>query len=377
MKKKKDKLQIKKLKNGKYTTRINVKVKGLWRTQRVTEDTITEVEYKVAKLNKKSKDGTLTLNSNLKLSDFCDVYIKTYVEEILTDSTLNSYENAFRELKDYFGNIKLEKIEPLDYQHFINHLGKELAYSTVETRHKKITAMYNKALMLKYVKSNPTAGVTIAGKDVSAMKLQYLEDYQVDQLKELLEESMSVSRAVIFLAIQTGMRFGEIIALTWSSINFEKQSIVVKNSWDYKKKKTFVPTKTEERRTIFIDDSTVAYLKRYKSWSKEYIRSEKIVNDLSLVFCTKDNQPVDNQSCNKMLKKIFINISNEHVTLHKLRHTHTVQCLEAGIDIIYVSERLGHADINTTMKYYTHVSKKLRNMNEDRISRYFNKEKTS
>ncbi|HAO6424789.1 TPA: tyrosine-type recombinase/integrase, partial [Listeria monocytogenes] len=55
----------------------------------------------------------------------------------------------------------------------------------------------------------------------------------------------------------------------------------------------------------------------------------------------------------------------------------TVQCLEAGIDIIYVSERLGHADISTTMEYYTHVSKKLRNMNEDRISNYFNKEKTS
>ncbi|EAD8592257.1 site-specific integrase, partial [Listeria monocytogenes] len=91
----------------------------------------------------------------------------------------------------------------------------------------------------------------------------------------------------------------------------------------------------------------------------------------------RDNQPIDNQSCNKMLKKIFMNISNEHVTLHKLRHTHTVQCLEAGIDIIYVSERLGHADISTTMEYYTHVSKKLRNMNEDRISNYFNKEKTS
>ncbi|MDC34911.1 site-specific integrase, partial [Listeria monocytogenes] len=116
MKKKKDELQIKKLKNGKYTTRINVKVKGAWKTKRVTKDTIAEVEYKVAKLNKKSKDGTLTLNSSLKLFDFCNVYIKTYVEEILSDSTLNSYENAFRELKDYFGNIKLDKIEPLEYQ---------------------------------------------------------------------------------------------------------------------------------------------------------------------------------------------------------------------------------------------------------------------
>ncbi|EAC2632664.1 tyrosine-type recombinase/integrase [Listeria monocytogenes] len=377
MKKKKNQLQIKKLKNGKYTTRINVKVKGAWKTKRVTKDTIAEVEYKVAKLNKKSKDGTLTLNSSLKLFDFCDVYIKTYVEKILSDSTLNSYENAFRELKDYFGNIKLDKIEPLEYQLFINHLGKELAYSTVETRNKKISAMYNKAIMLKYVKSNPTSGVKIAGVDVAAMKLQYLEDDQVAPLKELVEDSMSVSRAVIFLAIQTGMRFGEIIALTWHSINFERQRIVVKNSWDYKKKKTFVPTKTEERRTIFIDDSTVDYLKKYKKWSKEYISNENITNDLSLVFCTRDNQPIDNQSCNKMLKKIFMNISNEHVTLHKLRHTHTVQCLEAGIDIIYVSERLGHADISTTMEYYTHVSKKLRNMNEDRISNYFNKEKTS
>ncbi len=47
-----------------------MKVKGVWKTQRVTKDTIEEVEYKVAKLNKKSKDGTLTLNSSLKLFDF-------------------------------------------------------------------------------------------------------------------------------------------------------------------------------------------------------------------------------------------------------------------------------------------------------------------
>ncbi len=58
--------------------------------------------------------------------------------------------------------------------------------------------MYNKAIMLNYVKSNPTSGVKIAGKDVAAMKLQYLEDDQVAHLKELVEDSMSVSRAVIF-----------------------------------------------------------------------------------------------------------------------------------------------------------------------------------
>ncbi|SQC67352.1 Tyrosine recombinase XerD [Listeria fleischmannii subsp. fleischmannii] len=57
--------------------------------------------------------------------------------------------------------------------------------------------------------------------------------------------------------------------------------------------------------------------------------------------------------------------------MHKLRHTHTVQCLESGMDIIYVSERLGHADINTTLKYYTHISSHIRAINEKRTQEYF------
>nr|WP_244169938.1 MULTISPECIES: tyrosine-type recombinase/integrase [Listeria] len=89
------------------------------------------------------------------------------------------------------------------------------------------------------------------------------------------------------------------------------------------------------------------------------------------LFYTYHNKPIDNASCNKALKKICHKIKSENVTLHKLRHTHTGLCVEAGMDIIYVADRLGHDDINTTLKYYSHLSDSIRSNNHAKVDQFF------
>ncbi|MBC1418484.1 tyrosine-type recombinase/integrase [Listeria fleischmannii] len=359
------------IKNSKgYTTTVGIKKNGKWTTKRVTEATKPKLRMTVAKLLEVSNRNEIPID-DYKLFEFIELFYDTFKVNTIGASTQNSYENAFREIKEYFGNIILQKITPIEYQKFINTFGKNLARSTVETRNKKIRAMFNKAVQLGYMRANPTHGIILAGKDVASLKLQFIDTSLISPLIEEITTSYSISRAVNFIALQTGMRFGEIVGLTWYDIDLDNKFINVKNAWDYKDTQNFISTKGKDRRKIFIDSSTVEYLEGYRKWLERFMKKNKIQNKYLLLFCSRNNLPVDNQACNKVLKKCFNKISNEDITLHKLRHTHTVQCLESGMDIIYVSERLGHADINTTLKYYTHISSHIRAINEKRTQEYF------
>lgn len=364
-------MKIKKLKNGKYAVRLRIKVDGEWKEKRLTDTSETNLMYKASKLLKQAEHDSSSLKE-WKFKEFYELFMKTFKDGKSSQSTINLYDLAYNQFVDYFDEkIKLNSIDAVQYQQFINHLSVDYAISTVDTRHRKIRAIFNKAVHLGYMKKNPAIGAHISGHDVAKTKAQYLETDKVHLLLEELAKLHSISRAVIFLAVQTGMRFEEIIALTKKDINFTKRSISVNKAWDYKYTNTFTDTKTKKSRVIYIDNSTVQYLQSYLTWHTDYMKEHDIQNPLMLLFITYHNKPIDNASCNKALKKICNTINSEPVTLHKLRHTHTGLCVEAGMDIIYVADRLGHDDINTTLKYYSHLSSNLRQQNQSKVDAFF------
>ncbi len=81
-----------------------------------------------------------------------------------------------------------------------------------------------------------------------------------------------------------------------------------------------------------------------------------------LIFVSPNNSRkfLTNEFVNKILRKTLNDLEIEPVTIHGLRHTHASILLYKKISIYYVSERLGHAGIDTTLKYYAHVVKELR-----------------
>lgn len=175
---------------------------------------------------------------------------------------------------------------------------------------------------------------------------------------------------MILLAIRTGMRFEEIIALTNKDINFKNQTIDVTKAWDYKFTNNFIDTKTKKSRTIFMDTLTSKMVKEYTKWHSANVDNSN--NTLDLLFNrTGTRRPISNNGVNKELKKLCKLIESDELTLHKLRHTHTGLCVEAGMDIIYVADRLGHEDINTTLKYYSHLSESLKNNNKSKLDSFF------
>ncbi|HDZ6968087.1 TPA: phage integrase SAM-like domain-containing protein, partial [Listeria monocytogenes] len=246
-------MKIKKLKNGKYAVRLRIKVDGEWKEKRLTDTSETNLMYKASKLLKQAEHDSSSLKE-WKFKEFYELFMKTFKDGKSSQSTINLYDLAYNQFVDYFDEkIKLNSIDAVQYQQFINHLSVDYAISTVDTRHRKIRAIFNKAVHLGYMKKNPAIGAHISGHDVAKTKAQFMETDKVHLLLEELANFHSISRAVIFLAVQTGMRFEEIIALTKKDINFAKRSITVNKAWDYKYTNTFIDTKTKKSRVIYID----------------------------------------------------------------------------------------------------------------------------
>ncbi|WP_430534419.1 tyrosine-type recombinase/integrase [Listeria rocourtiae] len=364
-------MKITKKSNGKYTTRIKVKIDGEWKERRLTDSDKDNLIYRVGKMRKAYKNNDITAEEKKwRMGEFYTLVIDTFKTEKVSDSTIDLYRLAYEQFIDYFGDIFISSIDRIKYQQFINHLGKDYSLSTVDTRHRKMRALFNFAVDLKYMKENPAKGAVMAGVDVSKDKVMFMESDKVNLMLIELRKEYSVVNAVMMLALNAGLRFEEVIALTKKDIDFKNRIVHVTKAYDYKYTHTFIDTKNKKPRKVFLDSLTNDYLKQYVNWHDQY--SKGTVNKHDFLFNLKGkSRPVTNGTVNNAIKAMCKLIESDEITMHRLRHTHTGLCVEAGMDIIYVSERLGHENINTTLKYYSHLSKQLRENNQAKVDNFF------
>ena len=156
-----------------------------------------------------------------------------------------------------------------------------------------------------------------------------------------------ISRYMILLALYTGMRFAEILGLTWDSIDLKNKTILIDKSLDYKYTHDFIPTKNKEARTIKTNDTVIALL------------NDLPKNDM-LVFKKKDGKMPSNTAVNKSLLNACKRANIKRITFHALRHTHGSILLYKGVSILYISKRLGHASTDITQQVYLHLIDELK-----------------
>lgn len=186
-----------------------------------------------------------------------------------------------------------------------------------------------------------------------------------DQLKKFLSlaEKKSLLRYTTFrLLAYSGMRIGELLALTWDDVNFADNTIDVNKtvSMDAKGYKNTQSPKTRgSKRLLDMDVETMQILKRWKVQQASYLLKRGI-NALAkgqAVFTNPQNEPVTSVTvrtwCNGFLKAGNL----PHITLHGFRHTHATLLFSAGASVKEVQNRLGHSDVTTTLNIYTHLTR--------------------
>ena len=185
-----------------------------------------------------------------------------------------------------------------------------------------------------------------------------IEILREDDVKELLEKLRGRSLYIVaVLGLATGMRRGEMLALRWQDIDGDK--VRIERSLEQTKAGglRFKSPKTKtSRRTISIPRAVVAELCLHRKAQQERWLALGLgkVRDDALVFATWEGKPRTPNALSKDWSETMPKLGMK-ITLHALRHTHASQLIAAGMDIVTISRRLGHASPTITLGIYGHL----------------------
>ncbi|CAH1230743.1 Transposase from transposon Tn916 [Paenibacillus allorhizoplanae] len=295
------------------------------------------------------------------------VYFDTWLSARanIAHSTRKMYESYFRtHIDPLIGDVPLSKLTVTHIDKLIASLReKELGDEMVKRIYATVNASLNAAEKKDLVAKNVASKIE---KPTVERKERLVWD--IDTVREFFQATKDESRYWIaaYLAVMTGMRQGEILAIRWSDIDLEKGIIQVRRNL-IKNLTIFSGLKTEKsRRTITISQQVIAILEEQKQKNELEKQNPKVdYQDNNLVVCSSRGTPA---TATKVIHA-WKTMQTKHkpanaptITFHDLRHTHASIMLKQGVHPKVISERLGHSTITITLDTYSHL---LPNMQEE------------
>jgi len=306
-------------------------------------------------------------SNNIKLNEWLDTWMKEYKKGSIRTTTYNSYHNCIElHIRPALGNIELQKLRPDHIQKLLNDLSRgtkkkePLSSATVIKVKNVLSGALEQAIRNQMIPYNPARAAAppkLVQKEIRIMTVEEQKKF-TDAIKGHRLE------ALFKLALATGMRRGEIIALTWNCINWKNNSINIKGSVSREKDpdsgKTelcFSEPKTKHgKRQVPILPNMLPVLKAHKERQEaEKALAGSAWNQKNLVFCSSVGTVIEPRRIRTTMKKITDAANMDPITFHALRHTFATRMLEANVPAKVVQEILGHADITLTLNTYSHV----------------------
>ena len=238
-------------------------------------------------------------------------------------------------------------------QHWIDGLRRKgLSPAMIEAVTVVLTAAFNEAVGLGIVPRNPCHGVRKPSVRIQPRVVWTLEQVQA-VIASLSDRPMW--QALYALALTSGMRPGELRALTWPDIAPQTRQIRVRRTMTRDSTQHTmigVSTKTGRVRTIAVPASVIQLLMRWKG-------EQPVVSFDGYVFSRADGDWLPVTNWERFHAKLIRELNLPHVTLHGMRHTAASLDMERGLAPKLLQEKLGHASITTTMDVYVQVSDRM------------------
>lgn len=318
------------------------------------------------------RKGVVPNLSEVPLSDYFESWIKTFKTGVV-DNTLARYKTTLKTVQDHFADKPIQKITKRDYQAFLNDYGKTHAKASTRKLNTHIRACVREAVDEGLIRSDFTRGAVLTGEAEKRPEDKHLDfkesELLLKELYRLIDQSDNLMNYLLLLGLTSGMRFAEIVGLTRKDFDFKTNKININKTWGYTKKmhEGYGPTKNEQSvRKIKMDDKTM------KAFEDFFNKTPENIHKLVFYSPSSKYKVLSNGGANKALESILDSIGIKGtICVHGLRHTHASVSLYKGASIYYVSERLGHGDIETTMKYYAHIVKELRERDEEIVVNLF------
>jgi|BioPla2DNA2_1021312.scaffolds.fasta_scaffold04383_2 integrase len=314
--------------------------------------------------------GLLIEPGKLTFADFVERWIRDYGNSKLAPKTLSSYKDMLQKyILPALGHLKIEQIKPAHLMELYANLqedgvrydGKKggLSGKTISYAHRIISSILQDAVQWQVLASNPCARVK-PPKSSSSPAYCY-DEQQVVLLLTALEREELKYRVLIQLALFTGLRRGEIMGLEWTDIDFDNNTLEVRQASQYLPGRgvfTKAPKTKSSERLLSLPPFLVNMLRQYK---REQLETRLKVGDLwqgsNRLFTTWDGRPMHPDTISKWFPKFIKRHSLPPLPFHGLRHTAATMLINQNLPVKSISGRMGHSNIGTTMNIYGHYLK--------------------
>lgn len=349
------------------------KTKSGFKTKRAAQIAARKIEEQL-------ENGTYIDESDINFKEFVEQEWLPDYSKYVKGSTIDTRRVALKILYQYIAYAKMKDIDKQAYTDILHDLHKKgKAKNTIKSVHSCARLIFKFAHKEKrIIKTDPTENVDLRFLRKEEISIDD-DDYELTEdikflEKEDLAKFLNVAKSqepqdyIIFLTLAyTGLRRGELAVLKWSDINFEKHTISVNKTYYSKTKRTTDVTLTTPKtkdsiRVIDVDEYVMIQLKKHMIWQKSFImKNRKVYKDYNFVFTNIKNNlgyPIRPQEIYRRMKHI-LSIMKYPIELapHSFRHTHASLCIEAGIPLRDIAERLGQRNTEVLEKIYAHTTK--------------------
>lgn len=324
-----------------------------------------DVVNKMAEYKAKNNNGLLPSDDKITLQQWFHTWLFDFRINDLKPSSLERYEGIYRNYiyNSPIGKKALTNLRAADIQSYYNALtssGK--SPSNIRMINKALKASLNEALKQNYIVKNYCDSITLPKVSKSEDIVVFTKEEQKDLILYLNRHKLKM---LIVMALGTGLRQGELLALKWSDIDFANNTVSVSKSIklvyivdkDGNRKSSILeqtPKTKSSIRTIPVPSNIIDELKLYKKEQEKKSESE-LYKDNDIIFADDTGNYLDSRYLSKRYTKLLKEAEIDYKKFHSLRHTYATRLFETGIPIKTVQVLMGHSDIKTTMNIYTHV----------------------
>lgn len=323
----------KKRADGRYVQRVNLPD---GRFKDVYAYTLEELKEKIKRLERDLEQG-LEVDDTTTMEEWTKLWLKEYKSD-LEYNTVRMYEDTIKHINNSLGKRKIKEIKPIEIQKLLNGLS---AFSDSLKKKVLLTLkqLFNTAISNRLINHNPATGITIT-KKVAEDDFTHLNAQQASEIINACPNTFA--SLFVKFGLYCGLRKSETLALMWSDFDEVKKTITIKRTAIWKGNQSEIkpnPKSKNGYRTIPVPDW---FADELKAMNKEGL------------YIVSGNKLPSSTTYNRMWAKIEKGLSFE-CTSHTLRHTYATELHRQGIDLRMAQYLLGHSDIGTTAKIYTHL----------------------
>lgn len=286
---------------------------------------------------------------DIEFGNFLEIYYKDMDVRLREHTMYTKRYIIDLKIRPYFEKKILSEITVADVRAWQNELltykdknGKGYSQTYLKTINCQLTAIFNYAIRYYNLQDNPCRKAGAIGKSKGEPKDFWMQD-EFNEFLETMKDKPE-ARMAFLLLYWTGMRIGELLALTYDDINLEEKTISITKSYQRLKGKDVItqPKTPKSIRVITMPDFLAEEFREYCSHLYGIMKNER------LFHFTKSHM----EHCMAAgIEKSGV----KRIRLHDLRHSHASMLVDMGVDPLEIAERLGHEKVETTLNTYSHL----------------------